>query len=166
MGSTTQTGIVTCAHLTTMSTDPANVRRTNSTMETAAKHALRINTSRVNVRVPPDCYGQITSIVPTVVRQITPTEDVPVRTTCFTTTGTATIALRTTMPMAHANVQKITCITTNNTTDVSIVLQTTTQMAVANAMKACSTMTGNVTTAQQTTMQMDLANVPKDSFGW
>ena len=195
MGFTTQTGIVTSARLTTMPTDPANVPKTNSTMETAAKHALRINTSRDNVRVPPDCCGRITSIVLTVVRQITQTEDVPVRKTCFTTTGIVTIALRTTMPMAHANVQKIICITTNNTTDVSIVLRTTMRTevvrvpsrtctttrsktdvltalrivmrtAVVNAMKECSTMTGNVTTAQQTTTLMALANVPKASFGW
>ena len=70
------------------------------------------------------------------------------------------------MPMAHANVQKITCITTNNTTDVSIVHRTTTQTEAVNAMKACSMMTGNATTAQQTTMLTALANVPKAPCGW
>ena len=85
---------------------------------------------------------------------------------CSIRMAIVTIALLSTTETDFASVPSRTCITTRSITDVLTVLRTTTQTAVVNAMKECSIMTGNVTTAQQTTMQMDLANVPKVFSGW
>ena len=166
MGSTTQTGIVTSAHQTTTLTVLANVPINNSSTGTPANNALRITTSRDNVRVPRDCYGRITNIVPTAVMPITPMEDVLVLKICSTTTGIVTIVLQTTTQTELAPVPSRTCITTNKTTDVSTALQTTTQMAVVNAAMECSMMTGNVKIALKKTMLMALANVRKVFSGW